>query len=640
MLALTACGDGSAGIGKTTLAKVLCNDAAVQNHFADGVQWLVFGRERSGQEVLAMLAATLGVAASSKSISARLAGRQVLIVLDDIWYAEQVDAFASITTGSDGLLVMLLTTRNNQLADSFGERLQLEQMSDTASLRLLACCMGRGGTAALKANADDTDMLLQACCGNAAMLRSVAGLCSKKGVRGTVRFLGDCRAKQRLAVTGDASEDTYGTLYGAIEGTLSQLGGGLSQRAAELGVFPEDTAVPLAVVAQLWGSSSHEVEAEAATLVGLQLIDVDKKTRALSMIDLHRDYLRCRGRTELAALNAKLLRGCGRSAVGVNIGDEETDRYWGDGRRWVLHLCEGGAPSLDAVRGTVVDAKLTAIGMKPEEGSVMARLVAGCTRLTALDVGFNLFDEEVALAIVRAARRRDQMVSLGLASCKIGTAGAVEIADYVRSSAALASLALEFNHMETEGGVALASALASSPALTSLSVGENFFDASEVAAAIAPALALNSSLTSLNLNELERAGEARGGMAGFVAIAHALASQRSLASLVLSSNHLDAAAGRALAHALSTNQALTCLNVRFNQLGSEGGCAIASALEVNTTLTALDVSWNDLGAEGGTAMATALKRNTKLKVCDLRSNGLGKAEKQSVVGRAGLEILL
>jgi hypothetical protein len=171
--------------------------------------------------------------------------------------------------------------------------------------------------------------------------------------------------------------------------------------------------VPLAVVAQLWGSSSHEVEAEAATLVGLQLIDVDKKARALSMIDLHRDYLRCRGRTELAAWNAKLLRGCGRSAVGVNIGDEETDRYWGDGRRWVLHLCEGGAPSLDAVRGTVVDAKLTAIGMKPEEGSVMARLVAGCTHLTALDVGFNLFDEEVALAIVRAARRRDQMVSNG-----------------------------------------------------------------------------------------------------------------------------------------------------------------------------------------------------------------------------------
>ena len=187
-IALTASFDGPAGVGKTTLAKVMCHDREVRRHFSDGVQWLAFGRERTGEEVLAMLAGSLGVPSSdplSSAISERLDGRRVLLVLDDVWSAEQVGAFVGLDAGVDGLLATLLTTRNSQLAASHGECLRLERLSDKASLRMLCSFIGAGS----RPDGDDSAVLLRACRGNAAMLRSVGGLCRKRGIKGAVSHL-------------------------------------------------------------------------------------------------------------------------------------------------------------------------------------------------------------------------------------------------------------------------------------------------------------------------------------------------------------------------------------------------------------------------------------------------------------------
>ena len=333
-VALTASFDGPAGIGKTTLAKAMCHDEEVRRHFSDGIHWLVFGRERSGSEVLTSLAAMLDVAAASaEAINARVASRRLLLVLDDIWTAEQVEAFAELTAGGDGLLATLITTRNAQLAAaSAGESMRLEQLNDDAALRMIRKYMGGGfKAAALKADADDTAVLLRACRGNAAMLRSVAGLCRKRGVAGAVRHLLDCSARQQHAsLPDDAGE--YGTLYAALEGALSNMSAELARCAAMLAVFPEDCSVPLAVVGQLWASargarSAEALDADVCSLEACHLIDVDWRARMLSMIDLHLDYLRCRGKSELPGWHAELLRGCGRRTVGVDVGDTMTDAY-------------------------------------------------------------------------------------------------------------------------------------------------------------------------------------------------------------------------------------------------------------------------------------------------------------------------
>ena len=663
--------DGPAGIGKTTLAKVMCNDRQVRLHFSDGMRWLPFGRERSGAEVLAALAISLGLTAAtddlhglSAAISKRLSGRRLLLILDDVWSAEQVDAFASLTAGADGLLVSLLTTRNAQLASSYGESLRLEQLSDTVSLRVLRSFMGGGGAgAALKAGADDTTVLLRACRGNAAMLRSVAGLCRKRGVAGAIAFLGECRARQlRASLPGDsalpADAGEYGTLYGALEGTLAHLGADASRRAAMLAIFPEDSAVPLAVVAQLWkGAGRHgatgageeeadlDVEAELASLEAWHLCDVDWKRRTLSLIDLHRDYLRCRGKSELTGWHSALLGACGRCVIGVETGDAATDEYWADGRRWVYHLCEGGAAAADAVAPMLVDLRLSAIGMKPTDGDAIAQLVSRCPRLTALDVGYNLFDEPVALSIARASRSHGTLTELKLASCKIEAAGAKGIAELASAAGSgrgvLASLTLEYNFIDDEGAEALATALVAGMALTSLNLAENFIGTSGLLA-LADALVTNTALVNLQLSQLHRGTNAKGDMAGFVALAQSLKRNRRLARLTLSANKIDATAGKALADALAVNRTLQSLDVRFNRLGAEGARAL---LEANSVLSAVDLSWNEIGAEGADSIADALERSRiTLTTCDLRSNqfeGVGKrALRAAVNGRAGLSVLL
>ena len=286
-MSLTAGFDGPAGIGKTTLAKVMCNDSEVRRHFSDGVLWLPVGRERTGDEVMKSLAEKMAIHVDGNgsllpAMPARIAGRRLLGVLDDVWFSEQVAAFVALDAGISGLLVLLLTTRNAQLAATYGESMRLQQLSEMASLRMLTNFLGRG---VKLGGGEDSEALLRACRGNVAMLRSVANLCRKRGVHGAVRHLEDCRARQIAATLPDASE--YGTLYAALEGTLSHLSPELARRAAMLAVFPEDCSVPLSVVGQLWGlptadlptaaglHTAEDLHAGVASLEACQLIDVD-----------------------------------------------------------------------------------------------------------------------------------------------------------------------------------------------------------------------------------------------------------------------------------------------------------------------------------------------------------------------------
>ena len=285
-MSLTAGFDGPAGVGKTTLAKVMCNDSEVRRHFSDGVLWLPVGRERTGDEVMKSLAERMAVNVDGNgslplAVQARITGRRHLVVLDDVWFSEQVAAFVALDAGISGLLVLLLTTRNAQLAATYGESMRLEQLSDFASLRMLTNFLGRGVKLGVGV---DSEALLRACRGNVAMLRSVANLCRKRGVHGAVRHLEDCRARQIAASLPDVSE--YGTLYAALEGTLSHLSPELARRAAMLAVFPEDCSVPLSVVGQLWGLPTAEaVHAGVASLEACQLIDVDWSPKRLTNHD-------------------------------------------------------------------------------------------------------------------------------------------------------------------------------------------------------------------------------------------------------------------------------------------------------------------------------------------------------------------
>ena len=161
--------------------------------------------------------------------------------------------------------------------------------------------------------------------------------------------------------------------------------------------------------------------------------------------------------------------------------------------------------------------------------------------------------------------------------------------------------------------------------------------------AIAAALP-RSRLATLNLSEINRNHDH--GMSGFVAIARALKASDRLTCLNLSSNDIDVPACKALADALAANRVLARLDLSSNRLcGTTGGMrrtgtydasairALAHALlQDESALTDLNLRCNELGDEGGRAMAELLEANARLTKCDLSSNGFGDEGKQAVRG--------
>ena len=153
---------GPAGAGKSTTAAVLARDPLVHARFPDGVTWLAFGRERTGAEVLRALASRLGFAAEAgaqlsgaelaSAVGRALAGQRRLLVLDDIWTREQLDAFAALTA-EGGRLGKLVTTRSDELAGE--HKVAVVRLEEEEGLRVLASYMGTtaeelGGEAAAR----------------------------------------------------------------------------------------------------------------------------------------------------------------------------------------------------------------------------------------------------------------------------------------------------------------------------------------------------------------------------------------------------------------------------------------------------------------------------------------------------------
>ncbi|KAM3203746.1 hypothetical protein P3L10_031372 [Capsicum annuum] len=134
------------GIGKTTLANEVYNDACIRSHF-DVCAWATVSQQHNVKEILlSLLRSTKGdtfdmndKAELANMLQKSLKGKRYLIVLDDMWKSEAWDAvrlcFPSENKGSG----ILLTTRNTDVAHDAGTKnlsLQMDLMSPDESWNL------------------------------------------------------------------------------------------------------------------------------------------------------------------------------------------------------------------------------------------------------------------------------------------------------------------------------------------------------------------------------------------------------------------------------------------------------------------------------------------------------------------------
>lgn len=132
---------------------------------------------------------------------------------------------------------------------------------------------------------------------------------------------------------------------------------------------------------------------------------------------------------------------------------------------------------------------------------------------------------------------------------------------------------------------------------------------------VAEALRRNVGLEHFNFkgNELTSAG--------LGSLTEALMTNRTLRSLDLGNNNLDADGARQLGTLLrAETSVLERLNVENNPMGSEGARYVAEALAVNGALTSLSLRGCRVGDEGAQSVAQALRTNSGLKYLGLGVN--------------------
>jgi hypothetical protein len=123
---------GAGGFGKTTMARLLVHRREVREHFPDGVVWVTVGEDAAGPELAEKVTNVVGLLcgvrpgltdplAAGAELGRVLGDRRVLLVIDDVWSAAQVEPFL---VGGPAA-VRLFTTRMRGVLPHFAESVQV-----------------------------------------------------------------------------------------------------------------------------------------------------------------------------------------------------------------------------------------------------------------------------------------------------------------------------------------------------------------------------------------------------------------------------------------------------------------------------------------------------------------------------------
>jgi WD40 repeat protein len=266
---------GPGGFGKTTLVLDTCYGEAMSNAFPDGMYWTTVGETPEITKLLGELYVSAAgtpppVVGDNNIIEALgqfLGGRRSLLVIDDVWRADDLAPFLRLNGPR-----LLVTTRGRNLIEQaglvewrevpvdemaideaavlLGRRLTLDEAS-RARVRTLADQLGCWPLLLDLANARLVEEQKAPRSSLSSALDRVMTIFERRGV------LGFDRRDSQMRNTAVRRSVDAGLDF------LDESRPGLAQKAVEVSIFPEDVAIPLRVLADLWGLDEFDVEEEA-----------------------------------------------------------------------------------------------------------------------------------------------------------------------------------------------------------------------------------------------------------------------------------------------------------------------------------------------------------------------------------------
>jgi WD40 repeat protein len=319
---ITAALRGAGGYGKTALANALCHDADIQEAFFDGVLRVELGERPNDilgiiSDLIKMITGraegfnTIGAAGSK--LAEVLGERRFLLVIDDAWREPELRPF--LRGGPN--TARLVTTRMDDILPARAPRIVVDAMKGQEALELLSrglpedqVSSERSRLQAISARLGEWPLLLTLVNGflRERVIRAAEPL--ERAIEGVRR-----RLESRGVVAFDARDAEARTVAVArtIGVSLELLAPAERDRFRDLAVFPEDSDVPIGIVARLWRETADLDEIDTENLLQRLLklsllLDLDLDRRTCRLHDVVRAYLQHEaGREALPILNRKLI---------------------------------------------------------------------------------------------------------------------------------------------------------------------------------------------------------------------------------------------------------------------------------------------------------------------------------------------
>jgi WD40 repeat protein len=291
---------GAGGYGKTTLAIAVCHDERVLECYDDGVLWVTLGQTPNLlRELTKVYEAVTGqrpefidVEEGSRKLAERLATRNYLLVVDDVWHRDHLAPFARSASGT---CAYLLTTRNASIAER-SERVDVDAMRGSESLALLTTRL-QSWQPEVKAQRERLARLAEQLLHWPLLIKLVGSQLRARMERNDSLPNAISHVERALSKRGLTAFDSHNAtqrsdaVRATLGASLAELRAGQIERLRELAIFPEDINIPLAVIARYWSMDELDTEDLVVRLDESSLLDLDLGKAALRLHDEVRWYL-------------------------------------------------------------------------------------------------------------------------------------------------------------------------------------------------------------------------------------------------------------------------------------------------------------------------------------------------------------
>lgn len=288
---------GAGGFGKTTLAAALCRDEDIIENFDDGILWVTLGQTPDVLSSLVTAYAALtgerpgfsGTEDAAFHLGQKLEERTSLVVIDDVWDAEHLRPF--LRGGKS--CARLFTTRNATIAAE-ARAVHVDEMRTEEAMAMLGkgvtgldALVAGGPARELAQRLGEWPLALELA---AAMMRERVNL-GESASHASGRLLQIIERKGVRALENPTAERRHRTISGVLDASLELLDDADRRRFAELSIFPEDVAIPLAAAASVWELDEFDCEDLARRLARLSLVKLDLERAVVRMHDVMRSWL-------------------------------------------------------------------------------------------------------------------------------------------------------------------------------------------------------------------------------------------------------------------------------------------------------------------------------------------------------------